>query len=72
MIILSWIFWGLIAVVPFLGLGLETSAKAITILFIATNIFWPGVLLTGKELVEKYRLRSRLKTLLNKKKEKIT
>jgi len=65
LIILSWIFWGLILVVPFLKLGIRTTATAITILFIASNIFWVGAILLGKELAQKYQVWPKIKRWLN-------
>jgi hypothetical protein len=61
LVLLSWVFWGLILVVPFLKLGLRSTSIAITILFIGTNIFWPGVLLAGKELLTKFKIFPKLK-----------
>jgi len=56
LIVLSWVFWGLILVVPFLELGWRTTSLAITILLIGSNIFWFGALLAGKELMPKIKL----------------
>jgi VIT1/CCC1 family predicted Fe2+/Mn2+ transporter len=56
LIVLSWVFWGLILVVPFLELGLRTTSLAITILLIGSNIFWFGAILAGKELMPKIKL----------------
>jgi VIT1/CCC1 family predicted Fe2+/Mn2+ transporter len=56
LIVLSYIFWGLIFIIPFLRLGLKTSSIAISILFIGSNIFWVGVLLAGKELLVKFKI----------------
>jgi hypothetical protein len=56
LIILSWVFWGLIIIIPFLNLGLKTTSIAITILLIVSNIFWLGVILVGKEFLPKYIL----------------
>jgi hypothetical protein len=47
LIFLSWIFWGLIIVIPFLKLDLQTKTIAISILLIASNIFWLGAILVG-------------------------
>ncbi|MFA5972780.1 MAG: transporter suffix domain-containing protein [Lentimicrobiaceae bacterium] len=68
LIILSWIFWGMIIVIPFLKLGIRTTSIAITILLIASNIFWLGAFLAGKELLLKYKVWFRLKQWLSKKK----
>jgi hypothetical protein len=56
LIILSWIFWGLIFMAPFFNLGTKTTAAAIIFLLIATNIFWLGAYLCGKEFAKKYRV----------------
>jgi hypothetical protein len=56
LIVLSWVFWALILVVPFLELGVRTTSVAITILLIGTNIFWFGALLAGKESMPKIKL----------------
>jgi len=51
----------MIFVIPFLKLGVKNSAILITVLLIATNTFWIGVFLLGKEYAEKFKIRSRLK-----------
>jgi len=61
LILLSWVFWGLIIVVPFLNLGLRTTSIAISILFIGSNIFWPGIILAGKELLPEFKIFQKLK-----------
>ncbi len=66
-ILLSWVFWGLIMVVPLLNLGLRKTSIAIAILFIGSNIFWPGVILAGKELVPKLKFLTKLKNKFTKK-----
>lgn len=55
LIVLSWIFWGMILVVPFLELGFRSSSIIITILLIGSNIFWFGAILAGKELLPKIK-----------------
>jgi hypothetical protein len=65
LIILSWVFWGMIIIVPFLKLGIKTKAVALTILFIASNIFWVGAILIGKELAQKYQVWPKIKRWLN-------
>lgn len=67
LIILSWVFWGMIIIVPFLKLGIKTTAVVLTILFIASNIFWVGAILIGKELAQKYRVWPRIKSWLKPK-----
>ena len=54
LILLTWIFWIIIFTIPFMHLGFKTAAIATTALLIATNIFYVGVILVGKELAEKY------------------
>jgi hypothetical protein len=65
LIILSWIFWGLVFIIPFLKLGIKTTALAVTSLLIATNIFWLGVFLSGKEVLVKFQIMQKVKTLFS-------
>jgi hypothetical protein len=65
LIILSWIFWGLVFIIPFLKLGIKTTALAVTSLLIATNIFWLGVFLSGKEVLAKFQIMQKVKTLFS-------
>jgi hypothetical protein len=65
LIILSWIFWGLVFIIPFLKLGIKTTALAVTSLLIATNIFWLGVFLSGKEVLAKFQIMQKIKTLFS-------
>lgn len=67
LIILSWIFWGLMVVIPFFNFEVKVKALAISILFIATNIFWVGVFLAGKELVTRFRIGLKYKIWFEKK-----
>jgi hypothetical protein len=67
MIFLAWIFWGLIILIPFLKLGVKTSAAVIAILLIGTNVFWVGAALVGKELVQKYNIWPRIRSWFRKK-----
>jgi hypothetical protein len=60
-IIFSWIIWGVIFILPFFKLTLIQYAIAYPILLAATNIFWVGAALVGKELVQKYNLLSKVK-----------
>jgi predicted membrane channel-forming protein YqfA (hemolysin III family) len=66
LIILTWIFWGMIILIPFLKLGLKTSAIAITILLIGTNVFYIGAFLVGKELMQKYNVWPKIKSRFHK------
>jgi hypothetical protein len=68
LIILTWIFWGMIFVIPFLDLGLKVSAIATTILLIATNIFYIGVFLIGKELAARFNIFKKVKDWWKKRK----
>ena len=67
LIFLTWIFWGFIFVIPFLKLGIKISAILITVLLIATNAFWIGVFLLGKEYAEKFKIIPKLKKWFQKK-----
>jgi len=66
LIILSWIFWAMIIAVPFLKLGTGITTVAITILYIASNVFWIGVVLAGNEYLQKYKLWPKFKNLFGK------
>jgi hypothetical protein len=70
LIILSWIFWGLVFIVPFLKLGIKTTTLVVTVLLIATNIFWLGVFLSGKEVLAKFQIMQKIKILLSGKNPK--
>jgi hypothetical protein len=70
LIILSWVFWGLVFIIPFLKLGSKTTTIVITSLLIATNIFWLGVFLSGKEVLAKFQIMQNIKTLLSGKNQK--
>jgi len=67
LILLTWIFWGIIFIIPFLKLGVKLSAILITGLLIATNLFWVGVFLVGKEFAKKFEVTTRLKKLFHRK-----
>ena len=72
LIVFTWIIWGVIIILPFLKLSLKQYAIAYPVLLAATNIFWVGAALVGKELIQKYNLLSKVKTWfkrLSKKKE---
>jgi len=72
LIIFTWIIWGVIIILPFFKLSLKQYAIAYPVLLAATNIFWVGAALVGKELIQKYNLLSKVKTWfkrLSKKKE---
>ena len=65
LIILSWVIWGFLIMVPFLKIGVKTKAAAIVTLLIATNIFWVGVAMLGKELAQKYQVWPKIKSWFN-------
>lgn len=72
LIVFTWIIWGVIVILPFFKLSLKQYAIAYPVLLVATNIFWVGAALVGKELIQKYNLLSKVKTWskrLSKKKE---
>ncbi len=72
LIVFTWIIWGVIIILPFFKLSLKQYAIAYPVLLAATNIFWVGAALVGKELIQKYNLLSKVKTWfkrLSKKKE---
>ena len=61
LILLTWAFWAMIFIIPFLKLGVKLSAILITALLIGTNAFWVGIFLLGKEYAEKFHVMARLK-----------
>jgi hypothetical protein len=61
LIVLTWIIWAVILFLPFFKLSFTQYAIVYPILLAATNIFWIGAALVGKELVKKYNLISRFK-----------
>ena len=67
LIVLTWIFWGIIFIIPFLKLGVKLSAILITALLIGTNAFWIGLFLVGKEFAEKFKVRAKLKKWFHRK-----
>ncbi|HZG57089.1 transporter suffix domain-containing protein [Paenibacillus sp.] len=55
-IVISFVFYGLLFVVPFLPFATATKAGIATGLVVAGEItFWGGGLLLGREAVKKYR-----------------
>jgi hypothetical protein len=65
MILLTWVFWGIIIVIPFLKLGVKTSAILISGLLVATNLFWVGIFLVGKEYAQRFQIMKKLKKLFH-------
>lgn len=56
LIILSFIFYGLIFVVPFLPIALSQKAAAVPVLIIlGEGSWWVGIAIVGKEVVMKYK-----------------
>ena len=66
LIILTWIIWGVIFILPFFKLTLTQYAIAYPVLLAATNIFWVGAALVGKELIQKYNIMPKIKKLFKK------
>ena len=72
LILLTWAIWGVIIILPFFKLTLTQYAIAYPVLLAATNIFWVGAALVGKELIQKYNIIPKVKKLfkrLRRKKE---
>jgi hypothetical protein len=65
MILITWAFWGMIFIIPFMKLGVKISAILITGLLIATNLFWVGIFLVGKEYAKKFQIIKKLKKWFN-------
>ena len=61
LILLTWVFWGMIFVIQFLKLGVRLSAILIAALLIGTNAFWIGIFLVGKEYAKKIHVLAKLK-----------
>ncbi|MEI8007075.1 MAG: transporter suffix domain-containing protein [Bacteroidota bacterium] len=61
LILLTWIIWGVIFILPFLKLTLKQYAVIYPVLIVSTSIFWVGAALVGKELVQKYNLLPKIK-----------
>jgi len=67
LILLTWVFWGMIFVIPFLKLGVRLSAVLIAALLIGTNAFWIGIFLVGKEYAKKFQVWTKLKKWFRRK-----
>ena len=67
LILLTWVFWGMIFIIPFLKLGVKLSAILITGLLVGTNAFWLGIFLVGKEFARKFEVGAKLKKLFRRK-----
>ena len=66
LIVFTWIIWGVIFILPFFKLTITQYAIAYPVLLAATNIFWVGAALVGKELIQKYNLLYKFKKLLKR------
>ncbi len=64
LIILTWVIWGVIFILPFFKLTLKQYAIAYPVLLAATNIFWLGAALIGKEIMQKYDILPKVKRWL--------
>jgi hypothetical protein len=51
----------MIFILPFFKFTVTQYAIAYPILLVATNIFWVGAALVGKELIQKYNILSKIK-----------
>jgi predicted membrane protein len=60
LILLTWVFWAMIFIIPFMKLGVKFSAVLITALLIGTNAFWLGIFLVGKEFAKKFQVKAKL------------
>ena len=70
LILLTWMFWGMIFIIPFLKLGVKQSAILITLLLIGTNAFWVGIFLVGKEFAKKFQVWTKIKLWWTRKHQK--
>ncbi len=73
LILFTWIIWLVILILPVFKLTLTQYAIAYPVLLLATNLFWVGAALVGKEIIQKYNLLPRVKKWfkgLGKKKER--
>ena len=56
LVVLSFVFYGLILVVPLLPLSTSAKVAAVPILAVLGEVaFWPGGILLGKEVVARYK-----------------
>jgi len=62
LIIFSWILWGVIFILPFFKLSKAQYEIIYPVILIATNIFWVGAILVGKEYAKKYAILLKIKT----------
>ena len=56
LVVMSFVFYGLIPVLPFLPLSASVKLAAVPILaLLGELVFWPGGILLGKEVVARYK-----------------
>ncbi len=56
LVLMSFVFYGLIPVLPFLPLSTSTKVTAAPVLaLLGELVFWPGGILLGKEVVARYK-----------------
>lgn len=66
-ILFSFGLWGVVALVPFLSLGIAATTITIAVLLVVSEfLFWLGILLVGKQLAERYRQHLNPRAWLNK------
>jgi len=66
LIILTWLIWGVIFLLPFLKLTVREYAIAYPVLLIATNLFWVGTFLVGKEIARKFNIFRKIRNWFSK------
>jgi len=66
LIVFSWILWGVIIALPLFKLTLTQYAIVYPVILSATNIFWVGVALVGKKLIQKINILSKVKSWLKR------
>lgn len=66
LIVFTWVLWGVMFILPFFKLTVTQYAIAYPVLLAATNIFWVGAALVGKELIQKYNLLAKVKAWYRK------
>jgi len=70
LIVFSWILWGAIILLPFFKLTLTQYAIVYPIVLVATNIFWVGVALVGKGLIQNFNILSKVKMVCKRQSRK--
>ena len=64
LIVCSWILWGILLILPLFRLTMTQYTILYPAILAATNIFWIGAALVGKELVGKFNIPAKIKKLL--------